>query len=239
MVPSGATTALRALERLAASCYGPRGSSKLVTASDGSPIALTTHSRRLLASVSVSEPLAASLLALATGGDPEAPGGLARLLLASRLLRAGLECSCPPHMFACCLRKAQQRSGAARVELDWSDAAQLVGVVRSVLGAKPCALPGLGRATQLPLLSAMVVRAFLSAVPREPDRGQWSAPAVRVLSCVGSSASYVLKGAVLDWPLPDWVPSATLDARVLLFDIALEPASGAGLQLAWQSSSQR
>ncbi|KAL3924410.1 MAG: hypothetical protein SGPRY_003922 [Prymnesium sp.] len=141
---------LSQLRWLAASSYGPSGSSKIVRASPTSPPLVTSLSHRLFGALACDEPLCRVLLDLlaakqANGSD----GGLFTLLLASHLLLRARESGIHPTPLAAqlgeamewCLRFLDSPQCAAAAPLGMSHLPSLLALLHSILSPKRVAFP--------------------------------------------------------------------------------------------------
>ena len=142
--------ALRVLEDLAGSCYGPCGRAKMVRANEeASALMVTTTSHRLFAALRLPEPIAQVVLELLASRQARgADSGLFTILLATGLVRGAASSGLPAHVLTtllpealrCCTRHLRRSIAVAPLRLSslqslialgWARDAALLALLRT------------------------------------------------------------------------------------------------------------
>jgi len=171
---------MRAMQRLAASSYGPAGCSKIVQAGEaGGALTVTTTSHRLFGALCLDDPVAKVLQQLLTARQERgADGGLLTIMLAAGLVLGAAERGLPARLCAMllpaaltrCVRAVLDGEGddvpavlPAAVAIRMSDLPCLLAIVRAVLRPKHVAMPDdSDEAAQR--LALLLVEAFVTSL---------------------------------------------------------------------------
>ena len=167
---SGNLSAIQTLYQLAASSRGPLGNMKMLQNQSGGHLTVTSSSKRLLNSLSVTKPVIQLLVSAAQGHlDAFSDGGLFLVSLATSLtitsLQSDLSCKTLSEIFekflTLCLQYLHSDICGCKVGTVLSNINFMKSIVRTVIQSKPlCKL----NEEKLELISRLVIEAFLGSV---------------------------------------------------------------------------
>ncbi|XP_071996560.1 molecular chaperone MKKS [Engystomops pustulosus] len=170
--------ALRVMQMMVTSCYGPNGRLKQVHNGSGGCVTTTSHSSALLGGLSLSHPVLQVLVAsirnhISTFSDC----GLFAAILCCNLLERCLRLPLSSHkmiritksLLDVCLTYLKSEDCACKVNVDFTHSRWLLDMTRSILASKPACMMTMKEVDHVSLL---IVKSFLHKVPSEsgPDR---------------------------------------------------------------------
>ena len=153
---------------LAATSFGPHGTSKTVRSGAQGTLTITSVSHRLFDAVRLDHPIARAVVQLLQARQAKgADGGLLTVIIASSLVLGASRRRIPvrictwllPVVLLNCVQRVVHN---AAVPLSLSDLPSLLALVRTVLAPKHIALPG---GEDVEHLALLIVTAFVECVP--------------------------------------------------------------------------
>ncbi|XP_072031107.1 molecular chaperone MKKS-like [Amphiura filiformis] len=194
--------AISTFKQILQSCYGPMGHAKMIQNNSGGYMTTTSASSQLLQNLTVSKPVLKLMVAAIQGhlsrfGDGGLYCGLLMSSLVDTCIGTGLHpvlcCTINEHLAQKCL----QLLDSIKIPVDIADMKTMICIVRSVIETKPlCNLTH----KELDYISALVLEAFLKAVPSIDSSNTMSMSHIEQLSVEGFPAhqSRVLDGVLLE-----------------------------------------
>ena len=163
-------TALKTLHEIVSSSIGPYGNMKIIQNQSGGHLTVTSSSKRLLTSLSITKPVIQLLVSSAQGHlDAYKDGGLFLLSLAISLIKTSVEsdlnCKILSEIYekylTLCVEYLSSPECPCKVNVVLSDIKFMKSCVRTVVQAKPlCRL----NEEKLDLISRLLIEAFLTSV---------------------------------------------------------------------------
>ena len=199
--------ALRAFKTIVKSCYGPYGHLKMVQNQCGGHVTVTSSSKRLLSSLSLSKPVL-KLVSAAVQGHLQvfSDGGLYAALFACLLVEGCWATGFHPALCAIINELLLDRSlqmlessTECRLPVDVASMETLLSLVNSVIGSKPaCGL----MQHEISLISSLILQSFISSLPSADHNRQMTIPEVQIVTVQSQpiSDSHIKQGVLVEAP---------------------------------------
>ncbi|KAM3931541.1 molecular chaperone MKKS [Leptodactylus fuscus] len=226
--------ALRAIQMIVSSCYGPYGRLKQVHNGSGGGVTTTSQSAALLGDLSLRHP-AMQLLVASVRNHISAFSdcGLFAAILCCNLIDRCLSLAVSSHkviriyksLLDMSLSYVKSEDCACKIHVDFTHSKSLLDLTRSVLCSKPACMLTMKEVDHVTLL---IVKAFLSKVPNESSPSQLLGRTL-IVTVEGLSVmeSAFMPGVLIDVPAFSWsrlIPSSGLSSSIMklaLFSVSL------------------